>query len=84
MAEPIEMLCELMATPIVMLFGLWTQVGPGKHVHWSHLANTTEPSMCGGNVAFLSNYFGHILWLSLLLLSLCTIKFKFPKIGKTL
>jgi len=27
---------------------------------WRHLANTTEPSMCGGNAAFLSNYFDHL------------------------
>jgi len=24
--------------------------------HWRNLANTTEPSMCGGDEAFLSNY----------------------------
>jgi len=31
-------------------------VGPSKHVlgggaHWSHLANISEPSMCGGDAA---------------------------------
>jgi len=36
-----------------MSFGLWTQVG----VQWRHLANTVELSMCGGDAAFLSNYF---------------------------
>jgi len=30
--------------------------------HWRNLANTTEPSMCGSDVAFLSIYFGHLLW----------------------
>ena len=34
---------------------------PRKHVfdggaHWRYLANTIEPSMCGSDVAFLSNY----------------------------
>jgi len=24
----------------------------------------TEPSMCGGDAAFLSNYFDHLLWIS--------------------
>jgi len=28
--------------------------------HWRHLVNTTEPSMCSGDVAFLSNYFEHM------------------------
>jgi len=32
------------------------RVGPRMHVldgvHWSHLANITEPSMCGGFAAF--------------------------------
>jgi len=23
--------------------------------HWRHLANATEPSLCGGGAAFLSN-----------------------------
>ena len=35
-----------------MPFGLWTRVGPRKHVaHWRHLANTTESSMYGGGAA---------------------------------
>ena len=42
--------------PIEMPFGIWTWVGPSKHVlgrsaHWRHLANTIEPSMCSGNAA---------------------------------
>jgi len=45
-----------MAEPIKMPFWIWTRVGPRKHVldggaHWRHLANTTKPSMCGGDVA---------------------------------
>ena len=44
------------AEPIEMPFGLYTRVGP-KHVlnegaHWRRLANTSEPSMCGGDAAF--------------------------------
>jgi len=27
----------------------------GGGAHWHHQANTTEPSMCGSDVAFLSN-----------------------------
>ena len=39
--------------------------GPRKHVlhggaHWRHMANKTEPSMCGGDADFLSNYFDHL------------------------
>jgi len=52
-----------MAEPIEMPFCLRTQASTRKHAldggpHW-HVANTTEPSMCGGDVAFLSNYFDH-------------------------
>jgi len=44
------------AEPITMPFGLWTRVGPRNRVldegaHWRQLANTTEPSMCGGDAA---------------------------------
>jgi len=28
--------------------------------HWRHLANTTEPSLCGGDAAFLSDYFDRL------------------------
>jgi len=47
------------AESIDMPFGTWSQVGPGNHVsdgsrirwgaHWRHLANTIEPSVCGGD-----------------------------------
>jgi len=41
------------AQPIEMLFGMWTIwwafIRCGSH--WRHLANTTEPSVCGDNVA---------------------------------
>jgi len=45
-----------MAEPIEMPFGIWTRVGPRKRLlgmgaHWRHLANTIEPSMCGGDAA---------------------------------
>jgi len=44
------------AEPIEMPFGICTRVGPMKHVlsggaHRRHLANTIEPSMCGGDAA---------------------------------
>ena len=53
------------AEPIEMPFGLWTLVGPRKHVldgdaHWRHLTNMIEPSMCDGDAAFLSDYFDHV------------------------
>jgi len=32
--------------------------------HWHNLANTIEPSVCGGDTAFLSNYFDHLLFIS--------------------
>ena len=60
------MSCAKTAEPIEMPFGVWTWVGPRKHVldegaHWHNLANTIEPSMCGGAAAFLSNYFDHLV-----------------------
>jgi len=30
--------------------------------HWLHLTTTTEPSICGGDAAFLSNYFDKTLF----------------------
>ena len=52
--------------PIDMSFGLWTPVGTKNDVldggaHWRNLANTTEPFECGGEGAFLSNYFDHLV-----------------------
>jgi len=54
-----------------MLFGMWTGVGPRKHVldgaaHWRNLVNTTELPICGGNAAFLPNYFDQLLLFSTL------------------
>jgi len=54
--------CAKTAEPIEMPFWVWTRVGQRKQVldegtDWCHLANTIKPSMCGSNVAFLSNYF---------------------------
>jgi len=48
----------LWAEPIEMPFGIWTRVGPRKHVlcgdaHWRHLANAIEPSMFGGDAVKL-------------------------------
>jgi len=49
--------CARTAEPIEMPFGIWTRVGPRKHVlggcaHLRNLANTTEPSMCGSDTTF--------------------------------
>jgi len=46
------------AESIEITFGLWTRMHPRKHVlhggaHWRNLANTIEPSMCGGDAAFV-------------------------------
>jgi len=46
------------AEPIEVPFGLWSRVGPRKHVLdwgsalWRNLANTIESSMCGDDAAF--------------------------------
>ena len=45
------------AQPIDMPFGLWTRVRQRKHVlgggaRWRQLANTTEPSVCGGDAVY--------------------------------
>jgi len=61
------------AEPIEMSFGMWTWVGPSKYVlkwsaHWHHLANTIEPSMCGGDTVLchiaLTTCYGRmaVLW----------------------
>jgi len=55
-----------MAEPIEVPFGIWTQLVHGNIVlygcaHWRHLANTIETSLCGGDAAFLLNYFDHLL-----------------------
>jgi len=47
--------CAKTAEPIEMLFGLWSQVEACMRwsAHWrhGHLANTTEPIVCGGDAA---------------------------------
>ena len=85
------MSCAEAAELIDLPFGLWTQVGRRKRTfnrirqvssmcphgreHWRHLANTTEPSVCGSNAVIRlrqcshetplppSNYFDHLLLL---------------------
>ena len=56
-----------MTEEIEMSFGFWTPVGPGKHVldgvTLAPPLNTTKPSICGVDVAFLSNYFDHLLFI---------------------
>jgi len=47
-----------------MPFGMWTRAGTKEKcitwgAHWRYLENTTEPSMCGGYAAFLSNNSDH-------------------------
>ena len=59
------MSCAKTAEPIEIPFGLWTWVVPRKHLldgdaHWCLLSNTIESSMCGGDAAFLLNYFDHL------------------------
>jgi len=45
------------AEPIEMVFGLLTRVDQRQHMlhgaHWRHLANTSEPSVCGGDAAYV-------------------------------
>jgi len=62
------------AEPIEMPFGLWKlrwDRGTKEAcvtlecTNWRNLANTAAPSTCGGDAAFLSNYFDHLLSLSL-------------------
>jgi len=63
----LDVSCAKTAGPMDLRFGLWTQVGRKKHkfnrirqvapmcthgrAHWCHLANTIEPSVCGGDAA---------------------------------
>jgi len=54
-----------MAKPVEMPFRMWTRMGPKKHTLGGyadrrHLANTIELSVCGGDAAFLSDYFDHL------------------------
>jgi len=39
-----------------------------KHAHWRLLVNSIEPDMCGGEAAFFSKYFDHLLLSSFKLL----------------
>jgi len=50
-----------------MPFGLWTHICLWEAcvtcgAHWHNLANMIEPSMCGGDAVFLSNFFDHLLF----------------------
>jgi len=36
--------------------------------HWRNLANSIEPSTCGGDAAFLSNYSDHLLLIAMAVL----------------
>jgi len=58
--------CAKIAELIEMPFGVWTLVGPRKHQlgsHRRHLSNMIQPSICGGDAAFLSDHFDHLLLL---------------------
>ena len=62
--------CAKVAQPIEMPFGVWTRVGPRKHVlgggaQWRNLANTIEPVDVRQRCGLLSNYFDHLLLLAL-------------------
>jgi len=62
--------CAKTAEPIDLPFGLWTPLGRRMHkfnrirlvapmcpygrTHYRHLANTIEPSVCGGNVPYVN------------------------------
>jgi len=68
------MSCAKTVERIEMLFGVWIQVGPRKHVlhggaHWSHLLNTIVPSVC----SLLLNYFDHLFTYFQLCPWLCVI-----------
>jgi len=46
---------------------VWTPMGRKKHLlhdgaHWCNLANITEPSVCGGDMALCHKYFDHLFW----------------------
>jgi len=56
------------AEQIEMSFRLLTQHVLDGGAHWRNLANTIEPSMCGGDAAVLSNYFDGLL---LYMVALC-------------
>jgi len=52
------------AVPIKIRFGMLSLVhgtvyGSGGS-HWRNLANTIEPSVCGGNAGLMTNYFDHL------------------------
>jgi len=52
-----DILTLITVEPIEMTFGMWTRVGTRKRVlhgaaYWHHLANTIEPSICGGEGTF--------------------------------
>jgi len=77
-----------MAEPIKMSFGTWTQVSPRKQVldggaQWHNLANTIEPSMCGGDAAFLSNYLDQLLLFRYLLIMTINLIILVNKYRKT-
>ena len=53
-------------------------MSPRKHAldggaHWRHLVNTIEPSMCGSDVAFFSNYLLMFAIQSLVICYCCTM-----------
>jgi len=61
------------AEPIKIPFELWPKkVCTRWGAHWRNLANTSEPSMCGGDAAFLSNYVDHLSYCASDIISWCT------------
>jgi len=43
---------------------------PSLWAHWRHLANTIEPSLCGGDAVLTSNYFDHLFFMANTVLAL--------------
>jgi len=72
--------CAKTAEPIDLRFGLWTRVGSRKHkfnhisqvapmcphgrAHWRHPANTTEPSVCGGDAVYVKLFRPLVLYIT--------------------
>jgi len=51
------MSCTKTAELFEIAFGMLSGMGTGMHIsrysaHWRHVANTIEPSVCGGDAAF--------------------------------
>jgi len=65
MSDDSDLSCKTTAEPIQIQFRLWTRVGRKQNVlhgaNLRNLANTTEPSMCGGDASLRQVTFGDLL-----------------------